>query len=44
VRQYNTTVRQFPTVVVASLAGFDRRTPFEAEAGAEDAPEVDFSS
>jgi len=44
VRQYNTTVRQFPTVVVASLAGFDRRTPFEAEAGAEEAPEIDFSS
>ncbi len=44
VRQYNTTVRQFPTVVVASLAGFDRRAAFEAEDGADEAPEVDFSS
>ncbi len=43
VRQYNTTIRQFPTVIVAGLAGFDRRAPFEAEAGAEEAPEVDFS-
>jgi hypothetical protein len=29
---------------VASLAGFDRRAAFEAEAGAEEAPEVDFSN
>jgi LemA protein len=44
VRQYNTEVRQFPTAIVASLAGFDRRAAFEAEAGAEEAPEVDFSN
>lgn len=44
VQQYNTRVRRFPANVVAGLFGFDRRTPFEAEAGAEEAPEVDFSS
>lgn len=44
VRQYNTQVRRFPNTIFASLFGFDRRVPFEAEAGAEEAPEVDFSS
>lgn len=43
VRQYNTQIRQFPTVLVASMAGFDRRAPFEAEEGAEEAPEVEFN-
>lgn len=44
VRRYNTRVRQLPTAIVAGLAGFEPRTPFEAEEGAERAPEVDFSS
>lgn len=44
VRNYNTKVRRFPTTIVASMTGFDRRTPFEAEAGAEQAPAVDFGS
>lgn len=44
VRTYNTQVRRFPTSIIASLTGFDRRTPFEAEAGAEQAPTVDFGS
>jgi LemA protein len=44
VRGYNTQVRRFPANIFAGLFGFDRREPFEAEAGAEDAPEVDFSS
>jgi LemA protein len=42
VAQYNTQVRRFPTALIAGIAGFDRRTPFEAEAGAEEAPEVVF--
>lgn len=42
VAQYNTQVRRFPTALIAGIAGFDRRTPFEAEAGAEQAPEVVF--
>ncbi|MEM1042846.1 MAG: LemA family protein [Bacteroidota bacterium] len=44
VRDYNTSVRRFPTSLWAGLFGFDRRVPFEAEAGAEQAPTVDFSS
>lgn len=44
VQRYNTQVRQFPAALFAGLFGFDRREPFEAEAGAEEAPEVDFNS
>ncbi|MBO6573972.1 MAG: LemA family protein [Rhodothermales bacterium] len=43
VRQYNTRVRQFPGSIIASITGFERRTPFEAEAGAEAAPTVEFN-
>lgn len=43
VRRYNTMIRRFPTVIVANLAGFDRRAAFEAEEGAEQAPEVQFN-
>jgi len=42
VRQYNTQVRSFPTVIFAGLLGFDQKASFEAEQGAEDAPDVDF--
>jgi len=42
VQQYNTQVRTFPTVVVASVMGFSPRTPFEAETGADQAPDVSF--
>lgn len=42
VRDYNTRVRRFPTSIVAGVTGFDRRTPFEADPGAERAPEVVF--
>ncbi len=44
VTAYNQRVRRFPGSVVAGFTGFDRRTPFEAQAGAEKAPEVDFGS
>ena len=44
VRDHNVQVRRFPANIVAGLTGFDRRVPFEAEAGAERAPEVDFSN
>ncbi len=44
VQQYNTGVRRFPANLIAGLFGFDRRTPFEAESGAEVAPEVDFGT
>lgn len=42
VRGYNTRVRRFPTVLVASMTGFERRTPFEAAAGSDVAPSVSF--
>ncbi|MDX1531632.1 MAG: LemA family protein [Rhodothermales bacterium] len=42
VRSYNVSVRSFPANIWAGLFGFERRVPFEAEAGAEDAPDVEF--
>jgi LemA protein len=42
VRQYNTQVRSFPTVIFAGIMGFSPRTPFEAETGADQAPDVSF--
>ena len=42
VRGYNTRVRRFPTVLVASMTGFERRMPFEAAAGSDVAPSVSF--
>lgn len=44
VQEYNTSVRRFPANIVAGVTGFDRRTPFEADAGTEEAPRVDFDS
>ncbi len=42
VQQYNTKVRSFPTVLFARLMGFQPRTAFEAETGADQAPDVTF--
>lgn len=42
VRVYNTSIRQFPASLMAGFMGFERRTPFEATAGAEQAPTVQF--
>ena len=42
VADYNRSVRTFPANIVAGLTGFGQKTPFEADAGAEDAPEVSF--
>jgi len=42
VQQYNTKVRSFPTVLFAGIMGFQPRSAFEAEAGAEQAPDVSF--
>lgn len=43
VRDYNTTVRRFPTNLVAGFFGFERSTAyFEAAEGAETAPTVEF--
>ncbi|MGA9589457.1 MAG: LemA family protein [Salegentibacter sp.] len=42
VRQYNTYIRKFPNNIFAGMFGFQPKPPFEAEAGAENAPNVDF--
>lgn len=42
VKEYNISVRKFPSNLVAGMFGFDKRTPFEAETGAEKAPKVEF--
>ena len=42
VQVYNTAIRQMPTALVARLAGFTARSPFEAAQGAETAPTVQF--
>lgn len=42
VRRYNTKVRSFPTLLFASFMGFQPKTPFEAETGADQAPDVSF--
>ncbi len=39
---YNAKLRRFPTNIVASIFGFERRAYFEAEAGSEKAPTVAF--
>lgn len=41
-RTYNTYIRQFPRVLIAGAVGFDEREYFEADAGADRAPSVDF--
>ncbi|MBW7467024.1 LemA protein [Pontibacter aydingkolensis] len=42
VQDYNTTVRSFPTNLMAGIFGFERKGHFEAEAGAQQAPTVEF--
>jgi len=39
---YNTAIRRFPARFVAGIAGFDKRPYFQAAAGAEQAPKVEF--
>ena len=42
VGDYNTYIRKFPQNIVASIFGFEKRAYFEAEAGSEKAPKVEF--
>ncbi|HBI81626.1 MAG TPA: LemA family protein [Bacteroidales bacterium] len=44
VQDYNSYIRQFPKNIWAALFGFDKKAYFEAEAGAEKAPKVDFGT
>ena len=41
-KDFNTSIRRFPTNIIASMAGFEKRAYFEAEEGSEKAPEVKF--
>jgi len=42
VQVYNTYIRSFPRNLLAGMFGFERKTQFQAEAGAEKAPKVEF--
>ncbi|HVM23456.1 MAG TPA: LemA family protein [Sphingomicrobium sp.] len=45
VRQYNTTIRTFPDAIGARIFyGAKPKVPFEAAAGSQDAPKVDFNA
>lgn len=42
VKEYNVGVRSFPGVIIAKFLGFEKKAEFQAEAGAEKAPTVEF--
>jgi LemA protein len=44
VRSYNTYIRQFPQAMTAKMTGADRKEPYQAPAGSETAPTVDFGT
>ena len=41
-KEYNVAIRRFPKSILASMFGFEKHNYFEAEAGAEKAPKVEF--
>ena len=41
-KAYNTMIRKFPDNILASMFGFEKKGYFEAQAGAETAPKVEF--
>lgn len=41
-QEFNTKIRKFPTNILASLFGFEKKNYFAAEAGAEKAPDFEF--
>lgn len=42
VKEYNTSIKKFPTVIYAGWFGFKEKQQFQAEAGANKAPKVEF--
>jgi LemA protein len=44
VKDYNAYIRKFPKNIWANIFGFEKKAYFEAEAGAEKAPKVDFGT
>ena len=41
-KSYNQSIRQFPRNILAGMFGFEKKSYFEAEAGSEKAPKVEF--
>lgn len=41
---YNTSIQRFPTNILAGMFGFDEKPLFEAQDGAENAPQVDLNT
>ena len=41
-KKFNMSIRRFPKSIIASMCGFEKRSYFEAEAGADKAPNVEF--
>lgn len=41
-KAYNISIRRFPTTILAGMFGFEKKVYFEAEKGAEKAPQVKF--
>jgi LemA protein len=44
VRDYNSYIRQFPQAITAKVTGAQRKEPYQAPAGSEQAPTVNFDS
>ena len=42
VKEFNTSIRRFPTNLIAGMFGFEQQAMFEAQEGAEVAPQVEF--
>lgn len=42
VRTYNVSIRRFPSNIIASMTGFEKKANFKADAGSENAPQVKF--
>jgi len=43
VRKFNSSIKRFPRNIIAGMMGFEPKVYFEAEAGAERAPKVEFN-
>lgn len=43
VNTYNTSIRRFPTSIIAGIFNFDEKPYYKAAAGAEEVPKVDFT-
>lgn len=41
-KAFNTSIRRFPSSIIASVAGFEKRPYFEADESAKEAPKVEF--